>query len=172
MLFCGFLLHSPQSWQKDGKTFSSTSLIWISTKLSSWAAVALLLVTCERGQFCLFIDLRPGGVLWFSSLFWKKMHSWDPTFRDYFQMQYRETSAVVAPKSVYREPTTPQQMKLQAWDLILQVLVTWTVSPDPKLDNVVQGRTNAVSMEKQSNSNHEKFGGAFCVFTSIASWNS
>lgn len=47
----------------------------------------------------------------------------------------------------------------------------WMASPGPKLDNATWGRGYAVSMQNRTGSNHEKFGGAFCGFESIESWN-
>lgn len=61
------------------------------------------------------------------------------------------------------------QTKFEAKDGILQVLLTWMVSPDPQLNNVMWGRGNAVW--NWISSNHEKFGGAFCGFESTESWN-
>lgn len=115
----------------------------------------------ETGLPCLLIE----GVLQFSILICKIMvHPRDLTSWD------REISAVLISQSQSIDnPPHSTQTKSEARDWILQVLLTWMLSPDPQLDNVMWGRGNAVW--NWISSNHEKFGSAFCGFESTESWN-
>lgn len=163
LCFYGFLIVAHQRWHKDGKT-------WFC--ISDFSPKPVELGCCgtagDRGrQAALFthsLKARRSPVIF---LVWSEK-SWcvqgillsETIFRcnagKFLQCWFQNIWVLVT----HHHST---QTKLQAKDFILQVLLTWMFSPDPKLDNVMWGRGNAVSMKNWTGSNHEKFSSAFVI---------